>query len=117
MLIVFFSLLVFLGVALRGLRIVPQQQVWVVQRLGKFTRQLEPGLNWILPFADEIANRVSLKEEAIEVPEQTAITQDNVSVSLDGIVYIKIFDPSCSFLWGKKSCTCPDTAGADDDAL
>jgi regulator of protease activity HflC (stomatin/prohibitin superfamily) len=93
MLILFLSLLLFLAFLSRGLKIVPQQQVWIVQRLGKFSRQLEPGLNWILPFADEIASKHSLKEEAIEVPEQTAITQDNVSVILDGIVYIKIFDP------------------------
>jgi regulator of protease activity HflC (stomatin/prohibitin superfamily) len=71
---------------------VPQQQVWVVQRLGKYLSQLEPGLNWIIPFIDEIAYRHSLKEEAMEVPVQTAITQDNVSVILDGIVYVKIFD-------------------------
>lgn len=93
MLILLLSLFIFLAFLFRGLKIVPQQQVWIVQRLGKFSRQLEPGLNWILPFADEIASKHSLKEEAIEVPEQTAITQDNVSVTLDGIVYIKIFDP------------------------
>jgi regulator of protease activity HflC (stomatin/prohibitin superfamily) len=93
MLILFSSLLLLLALLFRGLKIVPHQQVWIVQRLGRYIRQLEPGLNWIVPFADEISYRHSLKEEAIEVPEQTAITQDNVSVSLDGIVYIKIFDP------------------------
>ncbi len=93
MLVILLSLFLILVFLFRGLKIVPQQQVWIVQRLGKFTRQLEAGLNWILPFADEIASRHSLKEEAIEVPEQTAITQDNVSVILDGIVYVKIFDP------------------------
>lgn len=93
MLLIFLSLLLLLAFLFRGLKIVPQQQVWIVQRLGRFNRQLEPGLNWVAPFMDEVANRHSLKEEAIEVPEQTAITQDNVSVSLDGIVYIKIFDP------------------------
>lgn len=92
MVILFVSLLCLLVVIFQGLRIIPQQQVWVVQRLGRFSRQLEPGLNWLFPFADEIAYRHSLKEEAIEVPEQTAITQDNVSVILDGIVYVKIFD-------------------------
>lgn len=93
MILTLLSILIVLGVLFRGLRIVPEQQVWIVQRLGKFIRKLEPGLNWIVPFADEIAYRHSLKEEAIEVPEQTAITQDNVSVILDGIVYIKVFDP------------------------
>jgi regulator of protease activity HflC (stomatin/prohibitin superfamily) len=75
------------------MHIVPQQQAWIVQRLGKFKRRLEPGLNWIFPLTDIVANRHSLKEEAIDVPEQTAITQDNVSVVLDGIVYVKIIDP------------------------
>lgn len=86
--------LIFLGVVLYwGTNIVPQQQVWIVQRLGKFNQRLEPGPNWIVPFIDTVAYRHSLKEEAIDVPEQTAITQDNVSVILDGIVYVKIIDP------------------------
>jgi regulator of protease activity HflC (stomatin/prohibitin superfamily) len=76
-----------------GTHIVPQQQVWIVQRLGKFNRRLSPGPNWIVPFIDTVAYCHSLKEEAIEVPEQTAITQDNVSVILDGIVYVKIVEP------------------------
>jgi regulator of protease activity HflC (stomatin/prohibitin superfamily) len=86
--------LVFLFLLLyRGSQIVPQEQVWIVQRLGKFHRRLEPGLNWIMPLLDIVAYRHSLKEEAIDVTEQTAITQDNVSVILDGIVYVKIVDP------------------------
>lgn len=76
-----------------GTRIVPHQEVWVVQRFGKYLRKLEPGANWIAPFIDVVAYRHCLKEEAIFVPEQTAITQDNVSVILDGIVYVRIVDP------------------------
>lgn len=91
--IILLSLLVIIFLLSRGFKIVPERQVWIVQRLGKFTRKLEAGLNWTFPFIDEIVNRVVLKEEAIDVPEQTAITQDNVSVTLDGIVYIKITDP------------------------
>ena len=95
MLIIFsIPLLLLLSLALySGANIVPQQQVWIVERLGKFNRRLEPGPNWIVPLIDQVAYRHSLKEEAIEVPEQTAITQDNVSVILDGIVYVKIVDP------------------------
>lgn len=96
MVLVFLSLLLTLAFLFRGLKIIPHQQVWIVQRLGRYLRKLEPGLNWIVPFADEIAYRHSMKEEAIEVPEQMAITQDNVSVILDGIVYIKIFDPTAA---------------------
>ncbi len=93
MVYLFLSIVLFLGFVLRGFRIVPQQQVWIVQRLGKFKRQLGPGLNWIVPFVDVVSDRHSMKEEAMEVPEQTAITQDNVSVILDGIVYVRIVDP------------------------
>lgn len=86
--------LIVLGIALYlGMHIIPQQEVWIVQRLGKYLRRLEPGANWVVPFIDIVAYRHSLKEEAIFVPEQTAITQDNVSVSLDGFVYVKIIDP------------------------
>jgi len=97
--IFFFILLTFIflsvGMLLSmfGTRIVPHQEVWIVQRLGRFKRQLGPGLNWIIPTIDHVAYRHSLKEEAIDVLEQTAITQDNVSVILDGVVYVKIVDP------------------------
>lgn len=96
MLILLISLFLTLLFLLFGLKTVPEQEAWIIQRLGKFHRRLEPGLNWILPLADEIASKHSMKEEAIEVPEQTAITQDNVSVILDGIVYVKIFDPTAA---------------------
>ena len=76
-----------------GTYIVPHQEAWVVQRLGRFNRTLTSGLNWIIPGIDRVAYRHSLKEESIDVPEQTAITQDNVTVNLDGVVYIKIIDP------------------------
>lgn len=86
--IIFFATGLYLGTY-----IIPQQEVWVVQRLGKFLRRLEPGANWIVPFMDIVAYRHSLKEELFFVPEQTAVTQDNVSVILDGNVYVKIVDP------------------------
>jgi regulator of protease activity HflC (stomatin/prohibitin superfamily) len=92
-LLVFVALTAIMLLSLFGTRIVPHQEVWIVQRLGRFKRRLEPGLNWIIPTIDSVAYRHSLKEEAIDVLEQTAITQDNVSVILDGVVYVKIVDP------------------------
>lgn len=89
----FLALLFFSIFLYRGIHIVPQEQIWVVQRLGKFLRCLKPGPNWIIPFVDVVAYRHSLREEAIHVAEQPAITQDNVTVTLDGIVYVKIIDP------------------------
>ncbi len=85
--------LAFFYVVVKGYRVVPQQEAWVVQRLGRFHRQLSPGLNWIPPLIDVVAYTHSFKEEAMEIREQMAITQDNVTLTLDGVLYIKVVDP------------------------
>ena len=74
-------------------RFVPQQTAWVVERMGKFKRVLEPGLAVLIPFLDRIAYVKSLKEVAIEIPSQSAITADNVTLDLDGVLYTRVFDP------------------------
>src|SRR5690348_10348450 len=76
-----------------GVRIVPQQSAWVVERLGKFSRVLEPGLNLIVPFLDRVAYKHSLKEVPLDVPEQVCITRDNTQLSVDGIIYFQVIDP------------------------
>jgi regulator of protease activity HflC (stomatin/prohibitin superfamily) len=76
-----------------GVRIVPQQSAWVVERLGKFDRVLEPGFNVIVPFVERIAYRHSLKEVPLDVPEQICITKDNTQLSVDGIIYFQVVDP------------------------
>ncbi len=86
------AILIFM-VVWRGLKIVPQQEAWIVQYLGKFERKLEPGLNIINPFFAEVAYKHSLKEMAVEVPEQAGITRDNVTLAMDGIIYVRIVDP------------------------
>lgn len=73
--------------------IVPQQQAYVIEFLGKYSRTLDAGFNVLLPFADRIAYRHSRKEEAIDIPEQVCITSDNVQVAVDGILYVRILDP------------------------
>jgi regulator of protease activity HflC (stomatin/prohibitin superfamily) len=72
---------------------VPQQEAWVVERMGKFYKTLSPGLNFLLPIFDTIRYVQSLKEIAIEIPSQTAISKDNVTLSIDGVLYLKVFDP------------------------
>jgi hypothetical protein len=73
-------------------RFVPQQTAWIVERMGKFNRILNPGLAILVPFLDRIAYVKSLKEVAIEIPSQSAITADNVTLELDGVLYTRVFD-------------------------
>lgn len=73
-------------------RFVPQQTAWIVERMGKFSKILEPGLAILVPFLDRIAYVKSLKESAIEIPSQSAITADNVTLELDGVLYTRVFD-------------------------
>jgi len=72
---------------------VPQQQVWIVERMGRYRASMQAGLNFLIPFIDNISYRHSLKEEAVDIPSQTAITKDNVTLIIDGILYLKITDP------------------------
>lgn len=75
-----------------SIRIVPQQQGWVVERLGKFHDSLQPGLNVIIPFIDRIAYKHSLKEVPLDVPEQVCITKDNTQLAVDGVIYYQVID-------------------------
>ena len=86
------AFLAFLAVV-KGVKFVPQQQVWIVERMGRYRISMEAGLNFLIPFIDNISYRHSLKEEAVDIPSQTAITKDNVTLIIDGILYLKITDP------------------------
>jgi regulator of protease activity HflC (stomatin/prohibitin superfamily) len=78
---------------IEGVRILPQQEAWVVERLGRFHEVLEPGLRIIIPMVDRIAYKHSLKEVPFDVPEQVCITKDNTQLAVDGIVYYQVTDP------------------------
>jgi regulator of protease activity HflC (stomatin/prohibitin superfamily) len=84
---------VMVAFVIEGVRIVPQQSAWVVERLGKFHGVLEPGLNLIIPFLDRVAYVHSLKEVPLDVPEQVCITKDNTQLAVDGILYYQVTDP------------------------
>ena len=73
--------------------VVPQQSAYVVERLGKYAATLDAGFHMLVPFIDRIRYRHSLKEAAIDIPEQVCITRDNVQVSVDGILYLKVLNP------------------------
>jgi regulator of protease activity HflC (stomatin/prohibitin superfamily) len=73
--------------------VVPQQSAYVVERLGKYAATLDAGFHILVPFIDRIRYKHSLKETAIDIPEQVCITRDNVQVSVDGILYLKVLNP------------------------
>jgi regulator of protease activity HflC (stomatin/prohibitin superfamily) len=87
-----FLIAVIVVLIIEGIRVVPQQQAWVIERLGKFHEVLPPGLNVIVPFIDRVAYRHSLKEVPLDIPEQVCITKDNTQLAVDGIIYYQVAD-------------------------
>lgn len=76
-----------------SIKFVPQNSAYVVERFGKYNKTMVAGLNFLLPFFDKIAYDRSLKEQAFDVPSQAAITRDNISLVVDGVLYLKVLDP------------------------
>jgi regulator of protease activity HflC (stomatin/prohibitin superfamily) len=76
-----------------SIKFVPQNRALVVERFGKYNKAMLAGLNFIVPFIDKVAYDRSLKEQAFDVPSQSAITRDNISLVVDGVLYLKVLDP------------------------
>ncbi|MGE0762260.1 MAG: paraslipin, partial [Bdellovibrionales bacterium] len=89
-LVLVFMVLVFIS---KAVRVVPQQQAWIVERLGKFHGTLSAGLHFLVPIVDVVRYRHTLKELAIDIPAQACITRDNVSVHVDGVLFFRVVDP------------------------
>ena len=77
----------------RAVRVVPQQEVWILERVGKFQSTMQAGLHFVIPFVDVIRYRHSLKEIVLDIPAQICITKDNVSVHIDGVLFFRVVDP------------------------
>ena len=92
LLVLGFLLIVLLILIAKTAVVVPQQSIYVIERLGKFAGTLEAGFHILTPFVDLIRYRHSLKETAIDIPEQVCITRDNVQVGVDGVLYLKVMD-------------------------
>ena len=93
-LVVVIALLIFVAVTLaKGLRVVPQGEEWVVQRMGKYLRTLLPGLNIIIPYLDDVAYKVVTKDIILDVQEQEVITRDNAVIRTNAVAFIKVTDP------------------------
>lgn len=89
----FVIVLVIVVTLFKTARVVPQKMAFVVERLGKYAKTLDAGFHILVPFIDKVAYKLSLKEVAIDVPPQVCITADNVSVEVDGILYLRVMDP------------------------
>ncbi len=77
-----------------GAKTVPQGMVWTVERFGAFTRELNPGLNFLIPFIDQVGRKLNVQEQVLDIPEQSVITRDNATVTVDGVIYYRIMEPS-----------------------
>lgn len=91
--VLFIPVVVIAILVVMGIKIVPQQQVWVTERLGKYANSLAAGMHIIIPFMERVAYKHTLKERAIDVQEQAAITKDNVTLHIDGVLYVRIINP------------------------
>ncbi|MCB1672615.1 MAG: paraslipin [Pseudomonadales bacterium] len=86
-------LLLIIGVLRSGIKFVPQNRAYIIERFGKYHSTKEAGLNFILPFIDRVAANRSLKEQAVDIPSQGGITKDNISLTVDGVLYFRVLDP------------------------
>jgi regulator of protease activity HflC (stomatin/prohibitin superfamily) len=92
--IIIFGIIILIIVAFfKTIRIIPQKSAFIIERLGKYSSTLDAGLHILIPFIDNVAYKHTLKEQAIDVPPQTCITGDNISVEVDGILYLQVIDP------------------------
>ena len=76
-----------------GVKTVPQGQIWTVERFGAFTRLMQPGLNFVLPYIDRVGRKLNVQEQVVDIPEQSVITRDNATVAVDGIIYYRVMEP------------------------
>ncbi|MEQ8954675.1 MAG: paraslipin [Gammaproteobacteria bacterium] len=86
-------LVLIISILRSGIKFVPQNRAFIVERFGKFHSTKEAGLNFIIPFIDRIAANRSLKEQAVDIPSQGGITKDNISLTVDGVLYFRVLDP------------------------
>ena len=96
--IIVLAFLAFVAVTILKVRIVPQGYKWIVQRLGKYHSTLNPGLNFVIPYIDDVAYKVTTKDIVLDIPSQEVITRDNAVLLMNAVAYINLTTP-------EKQCT------------
>ncbi len=85
-------LVLVMGVIFASTKIVPQGEIWTVERFGAFTRLLEPGLSFLVPFVEQVGRRLNVQEQVLDIPEQSVISRDNATVTVDGVIYFRVLE-------------------------
>lgn len=88
----FLVLVLVVGIIFASTKTVPQGQVWTVERFGAFTRLLYPGLSFLVPFVDQVGRRLNVQEQVLDIPEQSVISRDNATVTVDGVIYYRVLE-------------------------
>ncbi len=88
-----FLLILIVFTLFAGVKAVPQGSIWTVERFGAYTRMMQPGLNFVLPYIDRVGRKLNVQEQVVEIPEQSVITRDNATVAVDGIIYYRVMEP------------------------